>query len=84
LEDEMKKKSLAELESLIDTHSILPDGGVVSKKEAKQYYKKQETCICMDCGKIFQVKNQSNHFKVCPKKGNWIKPLQELPTRRKR
>lgn len=31
-----------------------------------------ETCICMDCGKVIKVAEQSNHLKECPKESpNW-------------
>lgn len=62
------KYSIEELERMIDTHSILPDGTVVTKAEAKRYYKKQHSCICMDCGKIIKVAEQSEHISKCPRK----------------
>jgi hypothetical protein len=39
---------------------------------AKQ--KKEETCICMDCGEILKTGEQSKHIKKC-KKDHSLKPL---------
>ena len=38
---------------------------------AKQ--KREETCICMDCGKVFKTDEQSKHIKEC-KNDHWLKP----------
>jgi hypothetical protein len=33
------------------------------------------TCMCMDCGKVFKVSEQSKHFKECKKdRHNFLKP----------
>ena len=72
------KYSIAELEKMIDTHEILPDGSVVRKKYKKLGRKKlkiikvkkkkiaiSNNCICMDCGKVIKTKEQSKHLKEC-------------------
>lgn len=33
----------------------------------------QKTCMCMDCGAVFKVNEQSKHMKEC-KKDHWLKP----------
>ncbi len=38
------------------------------KKECEQ-----KTCMCMDCGAVFKVNEQSKHIKEC-KKDHWLKP----------
>jgi hypothetical protein len=79
-----KKPTIAELETMTDTHNILPDGTVV-RKDVKQAVAKQRikepkrrkgsTCMCMDCGKVIKVKEQSKHNKECPN-SHWLKPTR--------
>ena len=39
----------------------------------------QKTCMCMDCGQVMKVNEQSKHFKEC-KKDHWLKPVPPKPS----
>ncbi len=75
-----RKYTIDELETMMDTHTILPDGSVVRKKYIKRLEKKKNLfiqkklnsekrkgndCICMDCGKVIKTRDQSKHLKEC-------------------
>lgn len=74
----MKRYTISELETMTQTHTLLPDGSVRRKKyrvkkiskEKKFKASKTDTCICMDCGEIIKISKQSSHLKSCKKAGN--------------
>jgi hypothetical protein len=65
--DEDPADDRAELDLCIEEIKNLRNQLAAKDAEIERLKKTQDTCICMDCGKVIKICEQSKHSLSCPK-----------------